>query len=532
MDVDQKTFIRIAEALERIEKALEINPPKNASVFTKDEIIAAVKGAVSLTSKAAPIPATRQVSTLTVQSDLKPAVVKEYRGLPKYISFQSVAPSAEVLAKFANGTPAVRPGVIKPPGPKPAPQNITVPLKSKNIPAKKVPQKQPAKQQTKQQTKTPASISAKKPEPKVQASNVQINDLFKSKNQMIVNLDGLEPKLTFPIVARQLWDIRDFSFSFMDKLGACNETNESFDISLANYSPEHRQKINNLGNLMEQRGILAEYISNKETARIKLKAKKDFYMIGGWGGDIVLKHVIKIKDELASRHQIGIWRNVKFKAEASSHMFDSEYDVVVAIDQKFYFIEVKTGNLRLNPNKLKEQHRRQLDAVSGENICHIMCTLNAEKALSMFPETENFKVIDLKHLDTTFDKFLREGIASTKQSSACQSIAVTSTLRSNECECTPVNITDCSDPEAPSPSVKATTTKAANAKTPKERFEIIKEKIIRSSSNKPKTVKSLSHHINSLFPGAILEEETAKLIRALKNADMISIADNKVTYNA
>ena len=406
MDVDQKTFIRIAEALERIAKALEINPPHNASVFTKDEIVADAKGIVSQALKATPIPATRQVSTPTVQSAPKPAVVKEYRGLPKYISFQSVAPSAGVLAKFANGTPAVRPGVIKPPDPKPAPQKVTaiVPPKAKNIPAKKVPQKQPAKQQT----KTPASIPAKKPEPKVQASNVQINELFKSKNQIIVNPDGLEPKLTFPIVARQLWDIRDFSFSFMDKLGACNETNESFDISLANYSPNHRQKINNLGNLMEQRGILAEYISNKESARIKLKAKKDFYIIGGWGEDIVLKHVIKINEELASQHQIGIWRNVKFKAEASSHMFDSEYDVVVAIDQKFYFIEVKTGNLRLNPNKLKEQHKRQLNALSGENICHIMCTLDAEKALRMFPETENFKVINLNELDTSFAKLLSE----------------------------------------------------------------------------------------------------------------------------
>ena len=82
----------------------------------------------------------------------------------------------------------------------------------------------------------------------------------------------------------------------------------------------------------------------------------------------------------------------------------------------------------------------------------------------------------------------------------------------------------------PTPTAKASRLKAIDAKTPKQRFELIKANLIATSPNKPKTVKKLTSHINSMFSGGLMEEEISKLILALTNAGIISVDDNKVNY--
>lgn len=50
-------------------------------------------------------------------------------------------------------------------------------------------------------------------------------------------------------------------------------------------------------------------------------------------------------------------------------------------------------------------------------------------------------------------------------------------------------------------------------------------------ATKPKTIKRLSSHVNSLFAKTLTEDEVSRLVQALKDSGVISITDNKVAYH-
>jgi len=50
-------------------------------------------------------------------------------------------------------------------------------------------------------------------------------------------------------------------------------------------------------------------------------------------------------------------------------------------------------------------------------------------------------------------------------------------------------------------------------------------------ASKPRTVKTLSSHINSLFPKTITEQEISNILSDMASLKVITISDNKIAYN-
>lgn len=76
------------------------------------------------------------------------------------------------------------------------------------------------------------------------------------------------------------------------------------------------------------------------------------------------------------------------------------------------------------------------------------------------------------------------------------------------------------------PLVKATT-----SKTPAEKQAVILAKLRRLGASKPRTVKSLSSTINSLFQKSLSEEELAALVKDLEDRGIINFSGAKVSYS-
>ena len=72
--------------------------------------------------------------------------------------------------------------------------------------------------------------------------------------------------------------------------------------------------------------------------------------------------------------------------------------------------------------------------------------------------------------------------------------------------------------------------KAANSKSPKEKIEIIVAKLQQLAASKPRTIKTLSSTISSLFQKQLTEEEVASLVSELQSRSLIAVASTKVSY--
>ena len=73
--------------------------------------------------------------------------------------------------------------------------------------------------------------------------------------------------------------------------------------------------------------------------------------------------------------------------------------------------------------------------------------------------------------------------------------------------------------------------KKVEATTPIDKLEVVVAKLRKLEASKPRTVKTLSSTIATVFQKKITEEEVASLVEDLRLGDFISIAENKVTYS-
>jgi len=72
--------------------------------------------------------------------------------------------------------------------------------------------------------------------------------------------------------------------------------------------------------------------------------------------------------------------------------------------------------------------------------------------------------------------------------------------------------------------------KAANSKTPSERQGVILANLQQRGASKPRTIKTLSSTINSLFQKKLSEGELASLLQGLQEQGIISVTGTKVSY--
>lgn len=73
--------------------------------------------------------------------------------------------------------------------------------------------------------------------------------------------------------------------------------------------------------------------------------------------------------------------------------------------------------------------------------------------------------------------------------------------------------------------------KATNAKTIPERVDVVIANLQGRGSSKPRTIKTLSSTVNSIFQKTLTEKEVQAVLKGLESAGIIQVNENKVTYN-
>ncbi len=72
--------------------------------------------------------------------------------------------------------------------------------------------------------------------------------------------------------------------------------------------------------------------------------------------------------------------------------------------------------------------------------------------------------------------------------------------------------------------------KAANSKTQAEKIDLVVANIQQRGTSRPRTLKTLTSTINSLFQKQLSDEELVALIRGLQSTGFVTVTDTKVTY--
>lgn len=72
--------------------------------------------------------------------------------------------------------------------------------------------------------------------------------------------------------------------------------------------------------------------------------------------------------------------------------------------------------------------------------------------------------------------------------------------------------------------------KAANSKTPAEKIDLVVANIQQRGTSKPRTLKTLTSTVNSLFQKQLSDEELVSLVQGLQSKGFITVTDTKVTY--
>ena len=73
--------------------------------------------------------------------------------------------------------------------------------------------------------------------------------------------------------------------------------------------------------------------------------------------------------------------------------------------------------------------------------------------------------------------------------------------------------------------------KAANSKTQTEKLAVIVANLKQRGASKPRTVKTLSNTINSLFQKALAEDELAAILKHMEQQGLITVTGAKVGYS-
>ena len=73
--------------------------------------------------------------------------------------------------------------------------------------------------------------------------------------------------------------------------------------------------------------------------------------------------------------------------------------------------------------------------------------------------------------------------------------------------------------------------KAANSKGPSEKLAVIVANLKQRGASKPRTVKTLSSTVSSLFQKALPEDELASLLKLMEKQGLLAITGTKVVYS-
>ena len=73
--------------------------------------------------------------------------------------------------------------------------------------------------------------------------------------------------------------------------------------------------------------------------------------------------------------------------------------------------------------------------------------------------------------------------------------------------------------------------KAANSNTPSEKLAVVVANLKQRRASKPRTVKTLSSTISSLFQKVLTDDEIAALLKSMEKQGFVTVSGTKVTYS-
>ena len=82
----------------------------------------------------------------------------------------------------------------------------------------------------------------------------------------------------------------------------------------------------------------------------------------------------------------------------------------------------------------------------------------------------------------------------------------------------------------PATQPKATTKSSATAKAKKEKFELIVTNLKQRGNSRPRTLKTLTSTVTSLFPKGFPKTELTALVQKLQSTGKVIVSGKKVTY--
>ncbi|NLX18752.1 MAG: hypothetical protein GXY53_05640 [Desulfobulbus sp.] len=80
-------------------------------------------------------------------------------------------------------------------------------------------------------------------------------------------------------------------------------------------------------------------------------------------------------------------------------------------------------------------------------------------------------------------------------------------------------------------NAKAPSTKAADPKAPSEKLAVIVTNLKQRGASKPRTVKTLTSTISSLFQKALTEDELSSVLQLMQKKGLVAVNGTKVTYS-
>ena len=314
---------------------------------------------------------------------------------------------ANALGKLPPDTAPARKDAVQP-----------TPEKTKSITAKKEPQKLPVEQGEKptepetvaKKPTMPLSKMAKKKmaELRKTPAGQQLCDFLETLGLTILNPGAIVPKVERPKLAKAIWQFRSVAFELMSNINYAIHRKAAHTIDLAGKTDAERANLFSIC-IATKKAKLITYEKIDDQIVVTPLEDKTNYICGRWGEDIILSQTLKIADFLNMQRGkpiCSVFKNIEYKKNGSDRWMDSECDIVLIVNKKFYFIEVKTGKQLSLTNYVT-----QVEHLKSKKEFSIFCCLDAKAApevLQQLREKGNFEIFDFEHFEDSLKKLIKK----------------------------------------------------------------------------------------------------------------------------
>ena len=236
----------------------------------------------------------------------------------------------------------------------------------------------------------------------------QLCDFLDTVGLTILNPGAITPKVERPKLAKAIWQFRSVSFELMANINYAIHKKSTHTIELAGKTKAVKAHLISVCDATKKAKLITYEKIDDQIVITPLDDKTN-YICGRWGEDIILSKTLKIADFLNTQRGkpiCSVFKNIEYKKNGSDRWMDSECDVVLVVNKKFYFIEVKTGKqLSLTNYVIQVEH------LNSKKEFSIFCCLDAKSApeeLQQLREKGNFEIFDFEHFEDSMKKLIKK----------------------------------------------------------------------------------------------------------------------------